>query len=64
MVDDKTKKDKRDRDRVAAGEDYEVRYLMEKTGISESQALALIHRFGNDRETLEREANKLRVSRT
>jgi Protein of unknown function (DUF3606) len=59
MVDDRTKKDRRDRDRVAAGEDYEVTYLMKKTGISESQALTLIHRFGNDRETLEREAKKL-----
>ncbi|MDW6023159.1 DUF3606 domain-containing protein [Mesorhizobium sp. BAC0120] len=59
MVDDKTKKGKRDRDRVAAGEEYEVRYLMKKTGITESQALALIHRFGNDRQTLEREARKL-----
>jgi hypothetical protein len=59
MVDDRTKKDRRDRDRVAAGEDYEVRYLMEKTGISESQALTLIHRFGDDRKTLEREAKRL-----
>ena len=59
MVDDKTNKGKRDRDRVAAGEEYEVRYLMKKTGITESQALALIHRFGNDRQTLEREARKL-----
>ena len=57
MIDDKTRKDRRDR--VGAGEDYEVRYLMKKTGISESQALVLIHRFGNDRETLEREARKL-----
>ncbi len=59
MADDKTKTDKRDRNKVAAGEDYEVDYLVEKTGISRAEAIGLIHKFGNDRATLEREAKKL-----
>lgn len=59
MTDDKTKTDNRDRSKVAAGEDYEVDYLIEKTGISRAEAIGLIHKFGNNRETLEREAKKL-----
>jgi hypothetical protein len=46
--------------RVAGDEDYEVQYLTEKTGISAVQARDLIKRHGNDRETLEREAKKIR----
>ncbi len=59
MTDDKTKTDNRDRRKVAGGEDYEVDYLMKKTGISRAEAIGLIHKFGNDRATLEREARKL-----
>ena len=44
---------------MAGGEDYEVDYLMKKTGISRAEAIGLIHKFGNNRETLEREAEKL-----
>jgi Protein of unknown function (DUF3606) len=60
MADDRTKKDKRDRNKVAADEGYEVEYLAEKTGISRSEALGLIHKHGNNRETLLREARKLK----
>jgi hypothetical protein len=60
MADDKSKKDKRDRNQVAADEGYEVEYLVEKTGITRSQALGLIQAHGNDRETLIREARKLK----
>ncbi|MDW6020221.1 DUF3606 domain-containing protein [Mesorhizobium sp. BAC0120] len=59
MADDKTKKDRRDRDRVAADEDYELRYFAESTGISVDQARQLIQKHGNDRATLEREAKRL-----
>ena len=61
MTDDKNKKDRRDRNKVAGGEDYEVRYLMEKTGITNSQALTLIHRYGHDRATLEKHARQLKL---
>lgn len=60
MADDKSKTDKRDRDRVAGEQGYEVEYLAEKAGISRSQALGLIQKHGNDRETLLREAKKLK----
>ncbi len=59
MADDKSKTGKQDRMRVAGGQDYEVQYLSEQTGITAEQARDLIKRFGNDRETLEREAKKL-----
>jgi hypothetical protein len=60
MADDKTEVGQPDRSRVAGGERYEVQHLAERTGISSDQARDLIQRFGNDRETLEREAKKLR----
>jgi Protein of unknown function (DUF3606) len=59
MTDDKTKKDERDRSRVAADEGYEIEYLAETTGITRTQAIALIQKHGNDRATLLREARKL-----
>jgi len=59
MADDKTKTDNRDRAKVAGGEDYEVSYLMEKAGISREQALSLIKRYGNNRETLMKHAKNL-----
>ena len=59
MADDKRKKDERDRSRVAADEGYEIEYLAETTGITRTQAIALIQEHGNDRSTLLREARKL-----
>jgi hypothetical protein len=56
MTDDKHKTDMRDRARVAASQAYEVLYLMQQT---KGSARDLIKRFGNDRETLVREARKL-----
>jgi hypothetical protein len=61
MTDDKAKKDERDRNRVAADQGYEIEYLAETTGITRSQAIALIQKHGNDRATLVREARKLGV---
>lgn len=60
MADDPNKRDFRDRDRVAADQDYEVRYFAEENGISEEQTRELIAKHGNMREDLEREAKKLR----
>jgi hypothetical protein len=64
MADNKTKRDNRDRSKVAGGEDYEVRYLAERTGISSVEARDLVKRFGNDRELLLRQAQSLKKSGT
>ena len=60
MADDKSKRDNRDRSRVAGGEDYEVQYLAEQTGITAEQARTLIRRHGNNREKLMQEAKLIR----
>lgn len=59
MADDKSKRDKRDRDQVGRGQDYEVEYLAERAGISPEEARELIKRYGNDRKKLMEEARKL-----
>jgi hypothetical protein len=56
VPDDKSKTGKQDRIRVASGQEHEVRDFANKFEISPGQARDLIERFGNDRETLEREA--------
>jgi hypothetical protein len=60
MADDKSKAGNPDRIRVASGQEYEVRDFAEKFDISPGEARDLIERFGNDRETLELEARKLK----
>ncbi|RWM25617.1 DUF3606 domain-containing protein [Mesorhizobium sp.] len=60
MTDDKTKRDFRERDRVSADEDYEVRCLAKQHRITPEQVRELITEHGNDRKTLEREGRKLR----
>lgn len=60
MADDPTKKDFHDRTRVAGDQEHEVRYFAEANGITPEQTRELIARHGNDRETLEREAKRLR----
>ena len=59
MPDDKSKKDNRDRLRVAGGEDYEIDYLVENAVITREQARTLIRRYGNDRATLLKHARNL-----
>jgi hypothetical protein len=59
MPDDKTKVGEPDRSRVAADQNYEVRYLAQKFGLSDEQARELIARVGNDREKLDEAAQKL-----
>jgi hypothetical protein len=60
MADDKSNVGEPDRSRVSGSEPYEVSYFAQKHGISSEQARDLIDRHGNDRETLDREAQKLR----
>lgn len=60
MADDKNNVGEPDRSRVSGSEPYEVAYFAQKHGISSEQARELIERHGNDRETLDREAQKLK----
>jgi uncharacterized protein YjcR len=64
MPDDKTKVGEPDRSRVSADQDYEVRQLAEKHGLSPTQIRELIARVGNDREKLEEAAKELRAERS
>jgi hypothetical protein len=59
MPDDKSQIGGLDRSQVSATEDYEVRRLAERHGISLEQARELIERHGNDRETLDQAASRL-----
>jgi hypothetical protein len=61
MPDDKSKVGEPDRSRVSADQDYEVRQLAEKHGLSPTQIRELIARVGNDREQLEKAARELRA---
>ena len=49
-----------DRSRVSGAEDYEVRYFADRHGLSMDQARELIARHGNDRETLDRAAERMK----
>lgn len=60
MTDNKSLIGEPERSGIAAGERHEVQHLAERFGISTDEVRDLIERFGNDRETLEREAAKLR----
>ena len=58
MADNKNNRGPRDRGRVARGEGYEVNYFARKHGLSASEARDLISRIGNDRDKLNRAAEK------
>jgi len=58
MADDKSKRDYRDRNRVAGDEAYEVQHFAKANGITVEQARELIRKHGNDREELERQINR------
>jgi len=62
MPDDKSKVGEPDRNRVGGDQDYEVRHLAEKYGLSEEQVRELIARIGNDRKKLEEAAKGLAAS--
>lgn len=59
MADNKSKRGKPDRNRVAGNEGYEVSYFARKHGITAEQARALIKKHGNDRDKLNKAAEKL-----
>jgi len=59
MADDKTKHDRRETSRVAAGQDYEVEYFAKRHNLTGQQVLELIKNHGNNRATLEEEAAKI-----
>ena len=63
MADNKSKRGGGDRQRVAGGEGYEVRYFATKHGISAQQARDLIKEVGNDREKLNAAAGKVKSQR-
>jgi hypothetical protein len=58
-TENKNKRGKQDRARVAAGQPYEVNYFARKHGITAAQARAIIKEAGADRDA----ANKLAQSR-
>ncbi len=61
MADNKLDRGTRDRDRVSGSDDYEVDYFARKHGLTAEQARQLIREFGNDRATLDREAERLKA---
>ena len=60
MADDKSNVGGQDRNRVAGGQDYEVRHFAEANGISIEQAEQLIARHGNNRDELERAVQQMK----
>lgn len=60
MADNKKKTGKADRAKVAGGEGYEVNYFANKHGITREQARKLIDKVGNNREKLNKAAEKLK----
>jgi len=53
MPDDKTKIGGRDRKEIDNDEDYEIRYMKEKTGAFREEILQAIKKVGNDRAKVE-----------
>ncbi|SCW76045.1 Protein of unknown function [Rhizobium mongolense subsp. loessense] len=60
MADDKSKRGKPDRSRVAAGEPYEVNYFARKHRISKEQAEKIVKKHGRDREAANKAAEKIK----
>ncbi len=60
MADDKSKRGKQDRSKVAGGEGYEVNYFARKHEITAQQARDLIKRVGNNRDKLNTAAERLK----
>lgn len=52
MVDNKNKKDARDRNQVAGGESYEVDYLVKELGVARQEVEEAIKKVGNSREDI------------
>jgi hypothetical protein len=62
MADGKKKTGLIDRSKVAATEGYELAYFAKKHGISKDLARAMIRKIGNDREKLNKAAQKIKNS--
>jgi hypothetical protein len=60
MADNKKARGAADRKKVAKGEGYEVSYFARKHGITAEQTRKLIDKIGNDRDKLNRAAEKLK----
>jgi hypothetical protein len=60
MADNKKKTGRADRSKVAAGEGYEVGYFATKHSITRDQARKLIAKVGNNRDKLNKAAEKLK----
>ena len=63
MADDLSNRGPQDRRRVSGEQDYEVGYFANKHKITVEQARELIRKHGNNRETLDAEAAKIRQTR-
>lgn len=53
MADDKSKRDFRDRNKIAAEEPYELDYVANEHGVSRQDVLEAIKAVGNDRAKVE-----------
>ncbi len=53
MPDNKNIRDQKDRNKVAGDEQWEISYLMEKTGVSREAVEKAIEAVGNNREKVE-----------
>jgi hypothetical protein len=63
MADNKRLVDKRDRNRIASGEPYEIRDLARKMGVSTSQAAKAAREAGPMRSNVERKLHETRGGR-
>lgn len=52
-MDDKSKKDGRDRSKINSNEEYELKYVADKHNVSIQQVRDAIAAVGNDREKVE-----------
>jgi Protein of unknown function (DUF3606) len=62
MADGKKKTGLIDRSKVAATEGYELAYFAKEHGISKDLARAMIRKIGNNREKLNKAAQKIKNS--
>ena len=60
MPDDKNIRDQNDRSKVAGDEQWEISYMVEKTGASREEVEKAIAAVGNNREKVEAYLNKRR----
>ena len=61
MADNQSKRGKRDQVQLAAGQDYEVNYLMQEAGITRERALELFQKHGGNRKKIRQALGKGKV---